>query len=147
MFDKEEIEAARQELDNAVKKAKAREIERGSDARKLAKLRQDYPDLADLVADESLTLAEATAAAKQRDREEVDLRDLMAEAIETSLRSIASFANDDFMERLDERMADPETRADIFKRIHGGEAAVKARRDDLIKGSKRLAGLLAKLKG
>ncbi len=103
--------------------------------------------IADLVADESLTLAEATAAGEQREKEEVELRDLMAQGIENALRSIASFANDDIMGRLDERMADPEIRADIFKRIPGGEAAMKARSDDLIKGSKRLAGLLAKLKG
>ena len=46
-----EVLAGVTRLDNAVKKAKTREIERGSDSRKLAKLRLDYPDLADLVAD------------------------------------------------------------------------------------------------
>ncbi len=39
-------------LDNAVKKAKKRKIERSTEAAKLAKLRERYVDLADLVADE-----------------------------------------------------------------------------------------------
>ncbi len=50
-------------LGPAVEKAKKREMERSTEAHKLAELRERHVELADLVADESLTLGEAMAAA------------------------------------------------------------------------------------
>ena len=77
-------------LDAAVKKAKTRSWSRDEDADNLAGLREHHPDLADLVADDTLTFDEAQAAAEEREKHESELLLLYGRALEGAVHRIRS---------------------------------------------------------
>lgn len=74
-------------LNDAYKEAQARKGNAESKERKLAWLREQAPDLADLVVEERMTLGEATAAAKEREEKQK----AHAARVSSSLRHIVNY--------------------------------------------------------
>jgi hypothetical protein len=101
---------------------------------KIGVLRATYPDLAQKVVDEELSLEAAEVEAAVRDRQEVERRDTMVRLTDYALRGVTSWASDEFVSSIVQRMADPEFRAQLDMRIRVDPEQF----DNIIRGAEQL---------
>lgn len=108
-------------LDEALVKVKAAREALNSQESKITKLRDEAPDLADLVDEDRMALNEAAAALEARKREEEEKeknrRETTLRIAEDAYRNLIPWGNDEFVADIRALMADPEFRSALIKRV------------------------------
>jgi predicted nucleic acid-binding Zn-ribbon protein len=134
-------------LDDALERIKNERKELESAETKLARLRAEAPDLADLVNEDRIALNEAYSALEQRQHEaaekEKSLRETLFRSAEAAFGNITSWASDEFVAEVYARVEDAEFRETLIKRVRLGSRPL----DDIERGAAALAKLLAQLGG
>jgi ParB-like chromosome segregation protein Spo0J len=108
---------------------------------KIAALRNRYSDLAAQVTEGALSLEAAEVEASVRDRQEVERRDTMVRLTDYALRGVTSWASDEFVSSIVQRMADPEFRAQLDIRIRVDPEQF----DNIIRGAEQLLKFLRRM--
>jgi hypothetical protein len=130
-------------LDEAFADVQAEQKARESDENKISRLRAEAPDLAELVDDERLSVAEAFSAYEEREKKaaalEASRRETVLRLSEYGYRgaiawSVAAFAADS-----DELVADKEFRAAFLARLRVDPSELPG----MQRGARRLAGIIA----
>jgi ParB-like chromosome segregation protein Spo0J len=107
-------------LDEALKEVKTAREELNSQEWKLAKLRNDAPDLADLVDEDRMALGEAIAAFNQREAEQKAIEDNKRETLirltEAACRGLEAWTNEGFAQDVEERLQDHEFMKQLSER-------------------------------
>lgn len=110
-----------EKLDSALAYVRREQDRLNSDEAKLAALRDGAPDLADLVDEERLTLAEADASFKQRVQEaelaERNKRETLLRLTEFAYRGVSAWSSPDFAEEVCQRMSDEAFRTELVERL------------------------------
>ena len=132
-------------LDSALEKISAEQKAMKSTEGKLALLREEAPDLAELVAEERLSLDEAHASFQNRKREaeerERSQRETLCRLGEAGYRGSIAFAVAEFAHDLDERLKDEAFRAIFLQRMRIERSEIP----NIVKGAEALTAILTKL--
>lgn len=108
-------------LDEAYEKARAFKEAMVLDDQKMSLLRKEAPDLAELIAEERLNLAEAYATFENRKRDaqekEKSQRETICRIAEDTYRTIIAWSVEDFCKDVVERLGDKEFRENFIKRM------------------------------
>jgi hypothetical protein len=132
-------------LDAALEKVIAEQKEMQSAERRLALLRKDAPDLAELVDEERLRLPEAYASFEERKRDaeekEKSQRETICRVGEDSYRTIIAWAVEDFCKDVIQRLGDEEFREIFIKRIRLDQTEIP----NIVNGAKALTKILNNL--
>lgn len=108
-------------LDKALDEVRQALADLESDETKLRQLRSDAPDLADLVTEERLTLAEAYSIYEKRiddaKRAEQAKRDTLIRLTDSAFRGVTAWAVEDFSDAVWQRLDDPEFYAALTERM------------------------------
>jgi hypothetical protein len=116
----EAVLAGVEKLDAAIAKVEAEREQAMSTAAQMARLEAEASDLADLVFEERLTLAEAIAALNKRIADAAQLREVTRENIIRSVinaSNVASWATPSFTERLVTELEDQDFRRRLAKEV------------------------------
>jgi hypothetical protein len=95
-----------------------------------------------LIAPSQLSLEAAEVEANIRDRQEAERREAMLRAGEQAVYYTVSFAADEFIVSLGERLADPEFRREYLQRLRIEPDQLKVRADELRAGFANLLDIL-----
>ena len=110
-----------EKLDDALAYVRREQDRLNSDEAKLAALREGAPDLADLVDEERLTLAEADASFKQRiddaERAEQNKRETLLRLTEFAYRGASAWSSLEFAEEVRRRLGDETFRTELVERL------------------------------
>jgi hypothetical protein len=132
-------------LDAALEKVIAERKAIKTTEEKLAQLREDAPDLADLVAEERLQLPEAYASFEQRKRDaeekEKSQRETICRVAEDSYRTVIAWAVEDFCKDVIQHLDDEEFREIFIKRVRLDETEIP----NIVNGAKALTEILNNL--
>ena len=116
-----EVLAGRKPLNDAVKQVGDEQNASMTAGEQLATLRAMAPDLADLVEEERMVLAEAWAAWEQRKEKaaklEANQRENLIRLTQDAWNGITSWGTDTFIASLHARLADETFRAELLKRV------------------------------
>jgi hypothetical protein len=108
-------------LDEALKQVEDSRKELQSAETQIGQLRGEASDLADLVDEERMTLAEAYAAFEQRKREkqekENNRRETVLRIAEGAYRNLISWGNDEFVADIHSLVAEPDFRRALIERV------------------------------
>jgi hypothetical protein len=134
-----DVMAKRCSLDKALEKiTEERRISQSADTQ-MAELRAEAPDLADLVDEERLPLAEAHATLVERRnhaaRSEANKRENMLRLSEAAWHAITAWASTEFVAELTERMADADFSKQWLMRVRPDPARI----NDILAGAKAFA--------
>jgi hypothetical protein len=111
-----------------------------SDEIKHATLQKEAPDLADLVTEDRLALAEATAALEKRRAQEREQREATLRVMTNAADAVSAFGSQTFCDAVEAIIADPVLRAEFAKRLGGN-----IDREKLERGCTKLTQYLAEL--
>jgi hypothetical protein len=133
-------------LDEALDEAKAAQKQLETADQQLDRLRQQAPDLAELVDEERMNLSEAFGAFEQRQIDEAKVeesrRETMTRMAEDSYRGVMSFANAEFVADVHARVdADQHFRRTLAQRMRLNFGPI----EDIRTGAEALIGLIEKL--
>lgn len=131
-------------LDAAILELEARRREAESDTVRIARLRNEAPDIADLVLEERLGLEEAIAALDKRiaeaKRVEASKRDTIYRTAEAIYSGTRAWAVDDFIAGVGDRIADPEFRDTLLGRLRLDPNTPTC--DEIMKGAASLCKII-----
>jgi hypothetical protein len=129
-------------LDEALATAKAQRANLESNEEKLARLRSEASDLAELVADERLSLPEAYQAFEQRKRDAAAAEDSKRETLlrlsEAAYRGTIAWANDEFATDVLDRLDDADFSQRLIDRLRIDHQALP----DIQRGANALTEVL-----
>jgi len=104
-------------LDDALKEIEESRKAMLSAEAQLASLRAEAPDLADLVTDEKLSMAEASAALAKRRAQQREQRLTIIRVISQAIGAVNAFDNADFCKAAFEALDDDEGRAELARHL------------------------------
>jgi hypothetical protein len=133
-------------LDAAIVQVKAEQSKLTSAESQLTRLREEAPDLADLVTEERLPLSEAYSAYEKRKSDEAaakaNQRETVLRLSEAAYRGAGAWATDEFAAGInDDLLADEEFCAQFIARLRINPSEI----EDIQRGAKRLAGVISSL--
>lgn len=132
-------------LDKALDEVRQALADLESDETKLRQLRSNAADLADLVAEETLSLSEAFVVFQQREAEkaavETQKRETLLRLTEQAYRGVTAWANADFADAVQSRLDDPGFRKQLVGRLRIGDEA-----EDIHAGARALKKMLGKIR-
>jgi hypothetical protein len=108
-------------FDSALKTATDKRDKQAGDEQRMAELRDDAPDFAELVTEGKMTLDEACAASEERKRraaeDERHQRETIVRIMEEAYRCTMGLANEEFVASVRERLVDPDFRRMLKSRM------------------------------
>jgi ParB-like chromosome segregation protein Spo0J len=116
-----EVLAGSRSLDDAYTEAKKRRDDRETKDDKMATLRAEAPEIADLVTEGTLTLAAGIIELEQRKAEaaaiELNKRETMLRLAEGAYRTTTAWASENLVKDIRARLGDPEFRQQLIERV------------------------------